>query len=159
MPSSTFASHELVNVGPLTTTFTAPPSCDTASNLAFAHASIDTFALAGYESCAPFSVQGDCVPSGSEIDAISKTRGRLLDDFGWAMPYYSPGYHCPSGYTTAGVVEMSADGKSSVTGIFSLTRFQSSHNTVLTKPYSLPGVNMVASALEEGETAVICCKR
>lgn len=26
-------------------------------------------------------------------------------------------------------------------------------------PFALPPVNMVASALDEGETAVICCKR
>ncbi|KAH6685859.1 hypothetical protein F5X68DRAFT_232837 [Plectosphaerella plurivora] len=60
---------------------------------------------------------------------------------------------------------MSANGESSVTGIFSASTFIFGRRedgvwkeTVITEPAMLPGVNVVASALEEGETAVICCK-
>jgi hypothetical protein len=160
MPTSTFLSYDLVNVGPLTTTFTAPSSCETASNLALAEKAFP-YVPVGSESCLPYSSQGPCVPSGSEIDAISKTRGMvLIGGYGWAMPYFSPGYHCPAGYTTAGVAEKSANGESSVTGIFSMTAIEAyPEESPQPTPFQLPGVNVVASALDEGETAVICCKK
>ncbi|KAM0281584.1 hypothetical protein ACHAQH_003453 [Verticillium albo-atrum] len=86
------------------------------------------------------------------------TQGTIVADFGWAMPYFSPGLHCPDGFTTAGVAEMSAGGELSLTGIFSQTAFDVFDTFPEPTPPVLPPVNVVASALDEGETAVVCCK-
>lgn len=159
MPTSTFLSYNLVNVGPLTTTFTAASSCMTNDPIMALAERVYPYHHIAAESCPAYSVQGDCVPSGSVLDAISTNTRRTLYSQGLAMPYFSPGLHCPDGYTTAGVAEKRAGGETSVTGLFSVTAFEVYDVHPSPTPFMLPPVNVVASALDEGETAVICCKR
>lgn len=71
----------MANAGPLTTTFTAPASCTTATGLYQIWAS-NTF----HFEQGPLASMADCFPSGYDAAATSQ--------------YYSPGI-CPSGYTTA----------------------------------------------------------
>lgn len=159
MPTSATSTYEFINVGPLTTTFTAPSACVTDYSLAALADGHNTWNVVLAESCVAYDLKGDCYPSGSAIDALISTRGPEYVDSRFPMPYYSPGLHCPDGFTTAGVAEKSASGEISATGIFSMTAFNAYGGLPESTPPLLPMANMLASALDEGETAVICCKR
>lgn len=69
------------NIGPLTTTFTAPSSCATATGLYQIWPSHGTY----YYQQGPLLSRPECYPSGYEAEPSQ---------------YYSPGV-CPSGYTAA----------------------------------------------------------
>lgn len=88
------------NAGPLTTTFTAPASCATATGLYQIWSSGSEGASATYHyEQGPLASLSSCFPSGYDASATG------------AEPYYSPGL-CPSGYTAAcsstGVVSATA---------------------------------------------------
>lgn len=69
------------NAGPLTTTFTAPPSCATATGLYQIWSEADSY----YYEQGPLLSRTDCYPSGYDASPSQ---------------YYSPGL-CPTGYTAA----------------------------------------------------------
>lgn len=153
MPSSSVAFTALSNVGPLTTTFTPPPSCTSSPLIAYADPS--TSAWYHYVSC-QFSIPG-CTPSGTS--GLSSTAS---ENFAVAtIPYYSPGYICPSGWKTVGTaVHQPGDTDSSwtpsVTGAFQTAAdWTNAHvdEHYLAPPYAL------ANGLEPGETAIGCCPR
>ncbi|KAL2018680.1 hypothetical protein VTK56DRAFT_515 [Thermocarpiscus australiensis] len=88
---SVFTNQERSILGPLTTTFTPPAPCSIAVGLC------PTCNLAWRgQTCAPSTVQDDpgCWPATTE--GAPKPKQML---FGWG--FYSPGLHCPAGYTSA----------------------------------------------------------
>ncbi|EEY17884.1 predicted protein [Verticillium alfalfae VaMs.102] len=127
MPSSVVNLLTLINVGPLTTTFTAPESCATSD-----------FGLKGAAPSGlpawPWAVVGECRnetgPRDNECLPLGEKRDELWTSLSSAaaeptptaearLPifYNSPGYHCPSGWETAGVAA-ALNGSASVTGAF-----------------------------------------
>ncbi|KAK1749773.1 hypothetical protein QBC47DRAFT_129662 [Echria macrotheca] len=146
MPTATTISQwSLTNWGPLTTTFSASPSCATAGISFIAPKS--NLGQGMSADCAVATVGAACYPSGSQLDAAESkafTQPGLLQ-----AGYFSPGLACPSGWQTVGIAAKGSSGVSA-SGIF----VASAH------PDSLlfnPVVNVFTAALDAGETAAACC--
>lgn len=169
MPSSSFSMYTLVNLGPLTTTFTAPESCTT-TPIGYGHKEsqwLGPFWMADCEQ-ATFS---DCMPSGSAMDEQARSAWPTTAAPRY-MPitYHSPGNVCPSGWATVGSVEKDAAGNATtswdfdpgVTSWFEQTpavytaRRSDTETTLI---YGTPFHVMWADALEPEETGIACCPR
>lgn len=147
---------DYVHLGPLTTTYTAPASCATLTDLRVAPTDIPYIPY-WYETCTlqrpPF---GDCFPSGSSID--DRVRSEPPDRRHSWVAYHSPGSACPASWTTAGVVTKNDDGTTTgASGIFTASEFPGPEGTPLPTPQLVPYVHLVAEGLEAGETGVLCC--
>ncbi|KAI0024588.1 hypothetical protein F4780DRAFT_724262 [Xylariomycetidae sp. FL0641] len=155
MPSATtLSSYSFDNLGPLTTTWTAPESCaTTVPQIQLAFTEIVTYPYI-YSDCNTPS-QGDCVPSGTVIDAHYKSAAMSLSTSAGLgldyMPYFSPGLACPGGWTTAGVAVKDATGSLSSTGVFAPSELSSQ------APGMNFGWNILMETLDNGETAAVCC--
>ena len=119
MPNVTSLSqYALQNLGPLTTTFTAPASCATLQPaVALARTQYPWQAFWSEECDEVDDSLADCRPSGRAFFDI------YADDAGsrpvQAIPYFSPGLACPESWTTAGVAVKDADGSVvSTSGIY-----------------------------------------
>lgn len=142
------------NLGPLTTTFTAPASCATippqpviyqAKNTKYPFPSKEAAATTVYPDqwrlgsvrCGE-DPRDECIPSAQGYQK-SHVNGQTL-----AYNYYSPGVYCPSGYTTAGVkAGTSASGIFTQTGSFTVA--------------SDVGLNWIAGkSLSPDETMALC---
>jgi hypothetical protein len=186
MPSITSLSlYSLTNLGPLTTTWTAPQSCAT-------HAVVDLaltdqpYQAVAVSACAYPPTPG-CYPGGQadKIQQIYTEELNMLN--GGVIPYYSPGLYCPDQYTTVGIAVK--DGSGNVitsSGLFAPTALGSStigpgpqtptvtemdffgttstsltttaYTTTFTPDYN-PDWNIFMQALDPSETAVVCCPR
>ena len=110
MPNVTSLSqYALQNLGPLTTTFTAPASCATLQPaVALARTQYPWQAFWSEECDEVDDSLADCRPSGRAFFDI------YADDAGsrpvQAIPYFSPGLHCPDSWITAGVAVKNAEG-------------------------------------------------
>lgn len=105
--SSYFGGTTLVtwtNIGPLTTTFTAPASCSDIQLGNLIVSGRHNNELIFSEACsvnrdrAPFWLE--CQPSGSILSSIWPYASV------YRAPYMSPGLFCPSGYSTASVLTL-----------------------------------------------------
>ncbi|VUC28781.1 unnamed protein product [Clonostachys rosea] len=153
MPSSEFFGYTLSNIGPLTTTFTAPSSCATKSdNLAW-YSQYDTTTTGLRDryiggSCEDAAL-GACRPSGEAIDKIisaSPTPSSL-------MLYHSPGIACPSGWTTAGTLKGGPEPTGS--GIFNQDALKPWGNESAYQVILIP--QLFANALDADEIMALCC--
>lgn len=171
MPTVTSVSGwELHNLGPLTTTFTAPSPCATARASDIKLGREVTWSYPGwpewYRDCDPRTL-GECLPSGSVIDEDQSSRRSALDNPGQQVYYHSPGTACPSGWTTAGYVVKDNDG--TLTATWGPQRVitpgledprwatLTSVETVLVTRDLLQ--NVYQNALGPGETGIACCPR
>ncbi|RSL82872.1 hypothetical protein CEP51_004869, partial [Fusarium floridanum] len=141
--------YTITNLGPLTTTYTAPAECATATeNIQFIQADLPWVPAAwGYPSCVPGDY-GKCIPSGDAYDKLAKEHY-----YTWQQeffPYYSPGLVCPKGWTTAGEYA-----KSKGTPTKGMLTAQPDWN--ITEPAFLPLTSVWTSVLEDSETLVYCC--
>src|SRR4051812_13275867 len=96
--------HTLVNLGPLTTTYTPPASCATGTNSVFLGLKTAPERIIWMDNCADnlgTHTLGDCYPSGTAVDAGAQAAQTRLDSV--FLAYHQPGYFCPAGWTTAGV--------------------------------------------------------
>lgn len=121
MPSITSISHfTLTNLGPLTTTWTAPQSCATKTNIVYLAQTLAP-ANAWYSPDCLIHPPGDCYPGGaSQIDDIYKAFESVI--VAGPIPYYSPGLHCPDTWTTAGIAVKDGNGTLvSSSGLFAPT--------------------------------------
>ncbi|KAI1257492.1 hypothetical protein MGN70_000534 [Eutypa lata] len=107
MPTiTTLSSYILHNLGPLTTTFTAPASCATtppAASLALPELPMYAYWA---ESCTYVGHRlADCFPSGAAWEERYYYSVRSTDDPRPPdeIPFFSPAAACPSAWTTAGV--------------------------------------------------------
>ncbi|KAF5602083.1 uncharacterized protein FSUBG_7918 [Fusarium subglutinans] len=155
MPTATtYFGIGLINNGPLTTTYTPPASCITATTdqIFFAHPDSITIGY-GAPTCETTSM-GKCLPSGSNYDKLSS----YLNDHGGEdiIDYYSPDIACPEGWTTAGTLAHgNQTGSVEKRGVFTQTRI------------APPGVSFInpimlvervwLDALTPSETLAYCC--
>ena len=157
MPTSTIFQWHLENLGPLTETFTAAPSCATLANNVVIAASSATDAFLFHAQCAPVTY-GDCYPSGPSVDAAISAADTSQPSAGWTMDYFSPGLMCPSGWTTAGLATKSKGGDITSSGpAFTLPTTESVSSRM--RIYDNPLPNVLLGAMKEEETAVLCCPR
>ncbi|KAH8175339.1 hypothetical protein LIA77_03757 [Sarocladium implicatum] len=155
MPSTEFFGGLVTNLGPLTTTFTAAPSCATQDIVVE-----DTMlpGLAWRSECEFPSPASNCIPSASKYwDIYQSFRTGDIGVVGFA-PYFSPASICPSGWTTVGAAGLSSGSATpSVSGVF----------TSPLRPFAtLLGDGEGAAfgyhawfleSLEDGETVIWCC--
>ncbi|KAJ4187501.1 hypothetical protein NW755_006993 [Fusarium falciforme] len=150
MPTTTeYLGYTITNLGPLTTTYTAPTECATATdNIQFVQADLPWIPGAwGYPSCIPGDY-GKCIPSGDAYDKLAKEHA-----YTWQQgffPYYSPGLVCPKGWTTAGEYA-----KSKGTPTEGMLTVQPENS--ITEPQMLALTSIWTSVLEDSETLVYCC--
>ncbi|KAJ4007651.1 hypothetical protein NW752_010318 [Fusarium irregulare] len=148
MPTATeFLGYQFTNLGPLTTTYSPPPSCTTATTdgIEFAKADTPTFVF-GWESCS-ITTMGKCHPSGSQHDKI---KGQAVKTGGMAVfDYFSPGLVCPHGWTTAGKLAYGDGSTITREGIFTTDD--------ATPSYPFKGDEVWLNVLASDETLAICC--
>lgn len=152
MPSITTTNgYTFNNWGPLTTTFTAPASCATATG---------NF-LIGLNRTAPFwefAVQcstlgySDCIPTGTASQITLDPNPNTL----YQQAYYSPGLYCPSGWATFGVAERNTDNSLTSSGVLSLSKTVAEPSFV---PQWENPLTLLMDLLDLNETLVMCCPR
>lgn len=167
MPTTSVAGVlPITNLGPLTTTFTAPSTCATQPAISGAGgADVKPPRVNWPEGNCEKGLERadhypDCLPSGDKWRELveGSNNGR------YPQPYYSPGLHCPRGYTTVGIAEVN-DSTTSVSGILdpTFTYHEYSITSWLFKVTGVPDfplpVYQFTSALGPGETAIVCCPR
>lgn len=171
MPSLTqWVTYSMENMGPMTTTFTAPPSCATPAQPLVVIAD-DTFTWGDSPDCPDEDRERyteGCWPSAREANSLEKAatdEGKSLnqrpDDL---LAYFSPGLECPDGWTTAGTiarpVATAADAGRTTEplnagGVYTGRNYSMVHER---ENYWAPD-QALAYALEPGETLAMCCPR
>lgn len=172
MPTTTLINDQaLVNIGPLTTTFTAPSSCATvfSSHQGLALSAFPFGPNQLMEDCGRPAVT-NCLPNGTFIDedALSIWPAETGSAYR-PIYYYSPADICPSGWATVGYVVKDADGDATESWDFepAVTEFYDRHFSQLGAIASgtpvLLGNNFLhkvwADALAPEETGIACCPR
>lgn len=156
MPTATeFFGIAITNFGPLTTTYTPPPSCTTATtdHLIYAIENV-TGPYHGAPSCEHNLVQ-DCIPDGSSYDTLAD---KIVNPWAYGFfNYHSPGIYCPKGWTTAAVLgHGDKTGSELRSGAFTNTQAPSS---TFTGPSIIQPDKVWLSVLEPSETLAFCCPR
>ncbi|CAK7225622.1 hypothetical protein SCUCBS95973_005928 [Sporothrix curviconia] len=156
MPTATSINgYSLLNNGPLTTTFTAPATCTSDFTVLAAATQTNPPEIEWYADCAAHGAPDSCSPSGVPISSLIAEYGRSDARLGELVIYYSPGYICPSGWTTAGLATKDSSSLT-MSGAFDVT------SVLPTKagtgfPFADPVPAVLVDALDAGETAVFCC--
>ncbi|KAJ5387208.1 hypothetical protein N7509_009749 [Penicillium cosmopolitanum] len=151
MPSiSITEGYTFTNWGPLTTTFTAPASCATATGNYMIGLNTTAPVLEYAMQCSTAGY-GDCIPSGTVSDfTTSNDNPKTIYD----QAYLSPGLYCPSGWATKGIAVRDADKSLSTSGVLSSV-------TRVSMPTFIPQwenpVTLFLDLLDPSETLVICC--
>ncbi|KZL85881.1 hypothetical protein CI238_11165 [Colletotrichum incanum] len=167
MPVTELSQHPITNLGPLTTVFTPPSACATRSPalyLALESAFTDRVQAFNPKKC-EYNPLGDCFPSGSALDAAYTSASSLGFPGAPSIQYFSPASVCPDSYTTAGVAAKNSNGEVSSIGVFKPPVMDSPIGSEREgSPFagiigSNPILNVLAEALDNGETAVICCPK
>ncbi|KAI6749813.1 hypothetical protein HG531_007078 [Fusarium graminearum] len=153
MPTATeFWGFNAHNLGPLTTTFTAPPSCATGTDHhVFVNAS-EPVRIFGVPTCGPMTF-GDCIPSASSWESIHEQTTEFVQG---QYAYFSPGLACPSGWSTVGTLAHGGDGdnKASASGAL-----ESPDWDEFMHPNYLHPTEFWLGLLEPSETLAYCCPR
>ncbi len=157
MPTATsFENFSLLNLCPLTTTYSAPASCSTGTDRVQVALATAPNSPLWYPSCQGLKVS-DCVPSGTARDALLPT---FSTNPGLAIvEYHSPGVVCPANWATVGVVAKASDGSFNSTGVFSRPPTTASPTYHRPGTFVELGLNVLMNAIDAGETAVVCCPR
>jgi len=115
MPSiTTIEGYTFNNWGALTTTFTAPTSCSTQSNLMIGFIGYNSTltALEHSEQCSTIGYY-DCIPTGTvKPTTADPNPADILQ-----RAYFSPGLYCSSGWATVGIAARNTDKSLSTSGI------------------------------------------
>lgn len=171
MPTTSIAgSMTLTNLGPLTTTFTAPSSCSTdfpISGINVAYNGPQVMLAYPVGTCEERAWdEGDaaCLPHGGKLGEIERTAPTEH-----TVAYYSPGLYCPENYQTVGVAVNNGSSYAEVSGMFAppftvvsydYSATTHGHTTYTTDfPKMNFEGNQFTSALGPGETLVACCPR
>ncbi|KAF6805985.1 hypothetical protein CSOJ01_09127 [Colletotrichum sojae] len=159
--SATTVSQILfTNIGPLTTVWTPPASCTTqAPHLVLARPADDDRVGVrwGSQRCDTNETEpiGDCLPSGSALDALHSS---IMSSGNWGngyWNYYSPASQCPSGYVTVGIAAKGSQGIVSSSGAFVPPVVTEQYDPALSG--FNPPMNIFLEILDDGETAIACC--
>lgn len=174
MPRTTqFFGAPLTNIGPLTTTYTAPASCATGYRQwdvrlkDTVHTTLHYGFIGAAGTACTVESLSDCVPSGAKFDELQRAATTTYNN-GY-LAYFSPGLHCPSGWETAGVAVGSGRPTSgadlhatptNASGIFTKDPWPyKPSRSNLTMPANLPGVKYYMSMIKDSETIILCCPR
>lgn len=153
MPSiTTLDGYTFSNWGPVTTTFTAPASCATATdNMRIGLNTTSAFWMYA-DQCSTFAYY-DCVPTGTAKPTITYDANPTgVEDYS----YFSPGLDCPAGWNTVGVAARDTDKSLSASGLLKPTVTVPAHSFI---PQWENPVTLLENLLDPGETAVVCCPR
>ncbi|KAF4469141.1 hypothetical protein FALBO_3964 [Fusarium albosuccineum] len=154
MPTATtFFGRTITNLGPLTTTYTAPTPCATATNNIYFGPS----PFPSIEWVRPTCVRGnysDCIPSGDALDKLSREYINTVDQR--YIPYFSPGLACPDGWTTVGTLN-NAQGTKGSSGIFTEVPYIIPENDHMIRWMMLS--QFWRELLHDSETPAYCCPR
>ncbi|KAH7483860.1 hypothetical protein FOMA001_g7421 [Fusarium oxysporum f. sp. matthiolae] len=158
MPTITsVVQAKITNFGPLTTTYTAPASCATATNhLYLADYSEKPEYLWAYPTCT-MQLYGKCIPSGDQYDHLITATYAKTFDTGF-YHYYSPGLYCPSNWTTAGQYVKGNGGTAQISG--DLTKTESGIVPARWepgRPFPTDPTIVWKQVLEPSETLAVCC--
>ncbi|KAI8279569.1 hypothetical protein K4K60_005484 [Colletotrichum sp. SAR11_57] len=160
MPTATSTSqYAITNVGPLTTVFTTPTSCATASPdlyLAISGAWGADRVAAYYKQNCDVSELGECFPSGKELDDAFSAASTKANNDRATIAYFSPASQCPDSYTTAGSAHRGSDGNVTSSGIFVPPVVTSGLRAGGLIGYN-PPLNVLMEVLDQDETAIVCC--
>ncbi|KAJ6444930.1 pyruvate formate lyase activating enzyme [Purpureocillium lavendulum] len=156
MPTATeYLGYSVINLGPLTTTFTAAPSCATSLDykwIASQHQGDSEPQIYGYPTCGAPKFEG-CIPNGKEFD--SRLAELSATPHNGNVMYRSPGIHCPSGWTTAGTIVGGGASGRSASGVF--TQFQSDDDGSDGGVRHVSMIEAFVKPLQESETMAWCC--
>ena len=150
MPSTEFFGYSALNLGPLTTTFTAPSSCATQSNhQVYANATSPYLPFIAASSCS-MKGYGDCYPNGEKWDIEAWQTTKFVQG---VHPYFSPGIACPKGWETVGLLRHgSSSGQFGISGV--LTVSTTGYDD---QPFPLQPTDFWKNALDRDETMAVCC--
>ncbi|KAM0227442.1 hypothetical protein ACHAP5_012178 [Fusarium lateritium] len=155
MPTRTeFFGYEFSNLGPLTTTYSPPPSCTTVTTdrIYYANATSLQWQFGG-PICGPQPI-GECFPSGSVVDKRKSDRAKYGGGQG-SFHYFSPGVVCPKGWTTAGTLAHGDKSSAQKSGVFTEAAFRYPGDSV--ERYVLSPDEIWLNILEPSETLAYCC--
>ncbi|KAH8662564.1 hypothetical protein BX600DRAFT_551288 [Xylariales sp. PMI_506] len=144
----------LVNLGPLTTTFTASPSCATNfARLVMANASDINQFIAPISCDEAAGYNDECYPSG---DAASSVLSKHYNGppSQREIFYFSPGVACPSGWTAAGSA-VNAGSTASLEGVFTQDPNAGLPDNLIA--VGIPAKSVFLEAMAPSETLVYCC--
>lgn len=159
MPSvSVLSEYTFNNWGPLTTTWTAPASCQSiqSENLYIAYASTPTINVAKV-ACGVDTGYWSCYPTGTITNIPTATS--WFDDPRSAefyQTYYSPGLYCPSGWGPVATASRNATQTVEWNGAFDPAITSPVSNLVLLENLAN---NVFLQVLAPSETAVLCCPK
>lgn len=159
-PTPTYFDATLLNVGPITTTYTAPATCtptpvEWLGVIPNSGPASGLMANMGPLGCdGQVNIMTQCLPS--EIE-VYKTQSDLRNLQHYYVTYYSPAGACPVGWETKGIAAAFENSSTSSSGeIFSAT-LPSDLPGVETYFRRLPYADFFIHNLEVSETAVFCC--
>lgn len=154
MPTATgYFGYSALNLGPLTTTFTAPSSCATkADHQIYANATSPYLPFVTASSCTGKGY-GDCYPSGEKWDTEARQTTKFVQG---AYPYFSPGVACPKGWETVGMLQHgSSSGQFGVSGVLTVSTSRMYED--VDSPEFLQPTDFWKNVLDRDETMAVCC--
>ncbi|KAM0080697.1 hypothetical protein ACKRZS_007166 [Fusarium odoratissimum] len=145
-----------VNNGPLTTTYTPPASCATGTTDQIIFADTSTIYLSFGEANCTAVPLGSCLPSNSSYDKLN-SEWRQNGGQG-TIDYFSPGIHCPKGWTTAATfAHGDKTGSPKKGGAFTQTTSSDPGETATVNNPFMPIEQIWLNALDPSETLAYCC--
>ncbi|KAK1490162.1 hypothetical protein CTAM01_10831 [Colletotrichum tamarilloi] len=160
MPTPTLSGTVLLNLGPLTTIWTAPASCATSTPTPALARKFDPGVAYWQQTCEvdrdPYD---DCIPSGDAMNSEYHSRRTSTERF---LFHYSPGSQCPSGWVTAGYGIRDETSSHSLSGVFAdpTLTFDAGTTTSIASeinPTFELRADLFMSAMEPSETVIACC--
>ncbi|KAL6918641.1 hypothetical protein FSST1_010136 [Fusarium sambucinum] len=152
MPTATeFFGITAYNLGPLTTTYTAPSSCSTNLKHPIFVNATSPHDLLAWPSCS-WAIFGDCIPSGKALESGGQQTSVFYQG---TSSFFSPGIACPAGWKTVGLIAHTESGKFSASGVLATPAPKLDYITGL--PDSIYATDYWKNILDESETLAYCC--
>ncbi|KAJ0416335.1 hypothetical protein BJY00DRAFT_291779 [Aspergillus carlsbadensis] len=165
------------NLGPLTTTYTPSAHCTASDQMLLGY--LNTMPTYGGNIAPGWNVQctteisywGDCMPTTTEAStttppAFTGTTEEEYEEYldaeieweGYEI-YYSPGLHCPAGWTTIGMIGRDAGDTTTSSGILSpLVSTTQTENPMTSGYYDYEDpASVMKSIIEPRQTMALCC--
>ncbi|KAG8353900.1 hypothetical protein FVEN_g8248 [Fusarium venenatum] len=149
MPTATeFFGITAQNLGPLTTTYTAPSSCATNLNHPVFVDATSHHVVVAVPSCS-WPTYGDCIPSAKGWELTDQQTTTFYQG---TSVFYSPGLACPYDWKTVGLLAHTESGKFSASGALTSTT-----SGVDGFPELIHPTEYWKNMLDESETLAYCC--
>lgn len=159
-PTPTYFDATFLNVGPITTTYTAPAAC-TPTPVEWLGVITDSGPASGLMmNLGPLgcdgqvNIQTQCLPSESEV---YKTHSDLSNRQHNYATYYSPAAVCPSGWETKGIAAAVDKSSTSSSGEIFHATLPPDLPDISNYFRRLPYADYFIHNLEPSETAIFCC--